>query len=308
MRKLLIILSLLMASVTCYSQQVKIVPLNEMRHLQAQYPYNGYKPAKDIAGYCLLDKPQKLDASHLRIIYDVEILVDTLSDKRLRDCMVTLIGSKYYKSYGRCCWQICMNHTDRSLTRKDFPWMAEYDGVILNMAVYRNRGDRTVTHRGLFPMIDKIVYQYTEAEPKLEWIWSDQSRVIEGYTCHRATCRFAGREWEVWFTTEIPVDCGLWKFNGLPGLILEARDAQAHYRFIAKAIEEHAEEIVIYKTPTKKLTRSEYMKRERTVYSAPLLHARGPDSYFIRVHESGAREFVTDQDLVDLPYNPIELE
>lgn len=126
------------------------------------------------------------------------------------------------------------------------------------------------------------MYESYGSESKLEWIWSDQSRTIEGYTCHRATCRFAGREWEVWFTAEIPVDGGLWKFNGLPGLILEARDTQTHYRFIAKAIEEHAEEIVIYKTPTKILSRSEYMKRERTVYSAPLLHAFGPDSYFYK--------------------------
>lgn len=308
MFRLFAILSLFFISGTCYSQQVKIVPLSKMKHLQEQYPYNGYKPSKDIVGYCLLDKPQKLDISNLRIIYDVNILVDTLSDKRLKDCMVTLIGNKYYKSYGRCCWQICMNHTDRNLRRKDYPWMDQYDGVILNMAVYRNRSTHTITHRGLFPMIDKIVYQYTEPEPQLEWILSDQSRIIEGYTCHRATCRFAGREWHVWFTSEIPVDCGLWKFSGLPGLILEAKDSRAHYHFIARIIEKHMEDIVIYKTPTKTFTRHEYMKRERIIYSAPLLHAFGPDSYFISVHESGAREFITDQDFVDLPYNPIELE
>lgn len=308
MYRLYIILSFLILSGNCYSQGFKVIPLSKMKHLQDQYPYNGYKPLKNIAGFCLLDKPQKLDVSNLRIIYDVCILVDTLSDKRLKDCMVTLIGTKYYKSYGRCCWQICMNHTDHSLGRKDYPWLYQYDGVILNMSIYRNRIARTITHRGLFPMINEIVYQYTEPEPRMNWILSDETRNIEGYTCHRATCRFAGREWRVWFTTEIPVDCGLWKFNGLPGLILEAQDSQEHYHFTVTAIEKHTEDIVIYKTPTKTFTRREYMKRERLLYSAPLLHAQGPDSYYVKYHESGAKEFITDKDLVDLPYNPMELE
>lgn len=308
MYRLLIFLSLLIFSDHCYSQDYKVIPLSEMKHLQTKYPYDGYKPSKDVAGYCLLDKPRKLDISNLRIIYDVDILVDTLSDKRLKDCMATLIGQKYYKSYGRCCWQICMNHTDRTLRRKDYPWMAHYDGVILNMAIYRNRTTHRITHRGLFPMIDNIVFQYTEPEPRFDWKLSDRVRVIEGYTCHEASCRYAGREWQVWFTTEISVDCGLWKFNGLPGLILEAKDSQAHYHFSVRAIENHTEDIVMYKTPTKIFTRQEFMKRERIVYSAPLFHAFGPDSYFIKYHQNGAKEFVTDKDYVDLPYNPIELE
>lgn len=308
MYRLFIILSLLIIAESSYSQ--KIVPLREMRHLQDEYPYDGYKPSKDVAGYCLLDKPLRLDVSTLRIIYDVYILVNTLSDKRLKDCMVTLIGNKYYKSYGRCCWQICMNHTDRSLTSKDYPWwhQNQYDGVILNMAVYRNRITHSITHKGLFPWIDNIVYQYTEPEPRMDWMLSGQTRTIEGYLCRQAVCRFAGREWSVWFTIEIAVDCGLWKFNGLPGLILEARDSRGHYHFTVNAIENQTEDIVTYKTPTKTFTRQEYMKRERAVYSAPLLHALGPDSYFLKLHENGTQEFVTDKDFVDLPYNPLELE
>ena len=312
MSRLFFLLALLMSPDLCWpqgSQQFQVVPLSRMRHLQAQYPYNGYRPALDVAGYCLLDRPQKLDVSRLCVIYDVDILVDTLSDKRLKDCMVTLIGDTYYKSYGRCCWQVCMNHTDRTLRRsKDFAWMDAYDGVVLNMAVYRNRATRRMMQRGLFPLIDQLVFEYTESEPPMNWVLSGQTRTLEGYTCQRAVCRYAGREWAVWFTTAVPVDCGLWKFNGLPGLILEARDLRGHYHFRVNTVESHEEEIVRYRTATKKLTRSEYLKRERTLYSAPLFHAQGPDSYFLKCYESGAMEFVTADDFVDLPYNPLELE
>jgi len=64
---------------------------------------------------------------------------------------------------------------------------------------------------------------YEEVIPKQEWaINMDSVMTILGMECHKATTKFRGRVWEVWFTEEIPISLGPWKLGGLPGLILKA--------------------------------------------------------------------------------------
>ncbi|HIR32843.1 MAG TPA: GLPGLI family protein, partial [Candidatus Coprenecus merdigallinarum] len=50
-----------------------------------------------------------------------------------------------------------------------------------------------------------------------------------GYNCQRATGTFRGREWQVWFTYDIPYNYGPWKLGGLPGLILKAEDSSGTF-------------------------------------------------------------------------------
>lgn len=67
-------------------------------------------------------------------------------------------------------------------------------------------------------------YVTEEEMPSMEWDMEEDSvKTVIGYTCHKARTYFRGREWSVWYTEDIPVSHGPWKFNGLPGLILDAR-------------------------------------------------------------------------------------
>ncbi len=43
--------------------------------------------------------------------------------------------------------------------------------------------------------------------------------------------KYKGREWEAWFTQDIPVQEGPYIFNGLPGLIVEMKDTGNSYEF-----------------------------------------------------------------------------
>jgi GLPGLI family protein len=64
---------------------------------------------------------------------------------------------------------------------------------------------------------------YEEDIPRISWnIREDSTVTVFGYTCHYASTTFRGRKWEVWYTPDIPLDLGPWKFCGLPGLILQA--------------------------------------------------------------------------------------
>ena len=78
-----------------------------------------------------------------------------------------------------------------------------------------------------------LVYGYVYEEP-LEmphWTLQDDTMTILGYLCHRATTHYLGRDWEVYYTTEIPLNRGPWKLWGLPGLITRATDADHYFLF-----------------------------------------------------------------------------
>lgn len=66
----------------------------------------------------------------------------------------------------------------------------------------------------------------TESYPVQEWQIEDDTKIIGGYTCQKATTTFKGRNYEAWFCVDIPMSYGPWKLHGLPGLILAAKDTK----------------------------------------------------------------------------------
>jgi len=95
-------------------------------------------------------------------------------------------------------------------------------------------GDRIKTYDSAFGMnlqgIDQIYY-YEEPRDMLDWRISDDTLSIGNMLCQRADVRFGGRDWIAWFTPEIPVADGPYKFCGLPGLIVSIADTKNHWRF-----------------------------------------------------------------------------
>lgn len=55
--------------------------------------------------------------------------------------------------------------------------------------------------------------------------------IILGYNCQKATCYFGGRNYEAWYTLEIPISDGPYKFSGLPGLIVRIADVEKEHIF-----------------------------------------------------------------------------
>ncbi len=92
--------------------------------------------------------------------------------------------------------------------KKQFLYVAK-DYKARELAVYDRKGD------GLF--------RYTEPMSEIEWsIMEDSTKTILGYDCIMAKSNYHGRTWTVWFTTEVPIQDGPWKLQGLPGIILSA--------------------------------------------------------------------------------------
>lgn len=65
----------------------------------------------------------------------------------------------------------------------------------------------------------------------IDWTLQDDTLTIGRYLCHAAKGSFAGLEWHVWYTDEVPATAGPWKLHGLPGLIIAATDADSVHAF-----------------------------------------------------------------------------
>ncbi len=65
----------------------------------------------------------------------------------------------------------------------------------------------------------------------MKWNLGNDEKVIANYKCKRATCNFAGRDYIAWYTMEVPISEGPYKFNGLPGLIVKIEDTKGEHRF-----------------------------------------------------------------------------
>ena len=78
---------------------------------------------------------------------------------------------------------------------------------------------------------------YTESSGEQNWIVCDSTKTILGYDCVKAEMDYHGRHWIAWFTPDVPLQDGPWKFCGLPGLILSAEADNGKYSFEATGIE-----------------------------------------------------------------------
>lgn len=95
-------------------------------------------------------------------------------------------------------------------------------------AIFKNREANQVKVEA--QVVDNI-YIYNEPTVPLDWKISEETKEYFDYTVQKATTSFAGRDYEAWFTIEIPINDGPYVFFGLPGLIVELYDTERHYHF-----------------------------------------------------------------------------
>ncbi|PKG43966.1 GLPGLI family protein, partial [Psychroflexus sp. MES1-P1E] len=75
------------------------------------------------------------------------------------------------------------------------------------------------------------VFLYTENIAPYVWEVKKDKKTVNEFKVQKAITNFAGREYEAWFTEEIPITQGPYKFDGLPGLIIQISDTENHYNY-----------------------------------------------------------------------------
>lgn len=102
---------------------------------------------------------------------------------------------------------------------------------------YHNLNNRKTICREAIYNSRALKYYIYEDDATMKWQLVHEFKEISGFQCQKASTKFRGRNYEAWFTSEIPLSFGPWKFNGLPGLILEVYDHTGEVHFSADHIQ-----------------------------------------------------------------------
>lgn len=194
--------------------------------------------------FCLNATETVLDTAYMECLYKYSCNIDTLgtADNNLlkrrgslsSDILVLNIGKNvsHCYSYNRYKYDSISNAL--KIKHKSNPMAVIEELRTLNLPqglkwhIYKDYPIGKISYKE--PLINEN-YLYEEDKPGFNWEIQDDTLTILGYVCQKAVCEFRGRKYETWFTMELPISDGPWKFSGLPGLILKINDIQNHYAF-----------------------------------------------------------------------------
>ncbi len=147
-------------------------------------------------------------------------------------------------------------------------------------------------------------YKYKELKSKIKWQITTDISTINGFKCQKAKTSFSGRHYVAWFTNEIPISDGPYKFSNLPGLIIKISDSRNHYVF---ELIKHSK--INYSYENLKPTKNLYTTKKSTFFKK---QKEFKDNIIMKMSQSG---FTVDEKHVKRikerqkkKNNPIELE
>jgi GLPGLI family protein len=181
----------------------------------------------------------------------------------------------------------------------------KFDGVVI-----KNLRTSNCFYYGI---IDKVLYSYQENDYPIKWQLLKDTTHVAGYKCQKAFAKFGGRKYFAWFTRQIPISNGPYKFGGLPGLIVSIGDATNSYTFELIRLYQPRNnyeillpnQVRIYKQPALPVSKQKYYKS----------YYISRDNFIEKSLASGLMEF-SNEDYVRKTYqekikhrnNPIEIE
>lgn len=113
-------------------------------------------------------------------------------------------------------------------------------------------------------------YLTEETMPKAKWTLYNEHDTICGHPCQKATGKYGGRAWTVWFAVNLPTRFGPWRLNGLPGLVVRAVSEDGIHSFECRKVEK-VKETVTYSVPAEavRCTRKEFVKLRNRIFGNP---------------------------------------
>ena len=259
----------------------------------------------------LIDKATPIDSAKYKVTYSLKYKFHPRQVDSFDDTRIVQIGKRSIKDYSDI-----INHFDSLATEQVRRGASSYSNVSgMPWPVEINRpmrgGDADMKYR-----LDMSgFFVYTDSVPTLQWEFSpEESTSILGYECNKATADFAGRKYTAWFTSELPLPFGPYKFGGLPGLILKIEDSEKQFVWEAVGFEKSNAPIMqyIYQDGNdKRCSASDVNKALIRYFQSPvafMIAALGGDSRRVHIVGKDGKEVdTTDATKQSIPYKPLEI-
>jgi len=171
-------------------------------------------------------------AQNQRFIYEYSFKMDSLHkenvEKEIMNLDITKEGSNFYSA---------LLITRDSLFKAEFEKGKASQAMVIDM---RKIKQAKVNFRvsKVYPNLETVYHTSLNAsnvalkeQHKLNWTILPETKTIEGFKVQKATTGFGGRNWIAWFTNDIQLQDGPYKFCGLPGLILNIGDEKGDHIF-----------------------------------------------------------------------------
>jgi GLPGLI family protein len=257
--------------------------------------------------YVDLEKYSTIDSAYLKCAYRLTYLPDSLNlEWEATDKQVLLIGKTISKYYSQLA--LDYNQYVKKYVKRNEAYPSSSDGSC-TYEVFKNYPQDKETVMDIGTSLGGN-YRYEEPLPVFEWKITNEKQVILSYLCQKATATFRGRDYIAWFTMDIPIDNGPWKFGGLPGLILKLSDTKNNFVYECDGLEQlkNKEPIRFYKVDYTKLKRRELDKLYRWYHEDRANYRKLRGTITMETDEKTKKTKVVEHSSYKIPYNPIELE
>lgn len=178
------------------------------------------------------------------VTYDVEY---PIYKKKNTEQFLLFINTKENISYYKSTNQYVLDSLKANGKVKSGDFMT---GVSYQTAL----GEEVVRKNNNFTVYERVVdakIKYTEPV-SLKWTILKDTKVYSGYKTRKAVTTAYGRKWIAWYTEDLPLNFGPYKFCGLPGIIVNMYDEKAEYLFTLSQFKKKVKQVQLPKDKTYK--------------------------------------------------------
>jgi GLPGLI family protein len=186
-----------------------------------------------------------IEPVELIVNYSLQYQEDSLNPNFIKqEDMVLLLGNNMSKFLSKN-----LNRSD--IIMAQITNMAQFQEFVLDpnkpfpkigYRIFKNYPKGKLTY---IENIPSSTFKYMEDLDIFNWQLTGDTATIKRYKVQKAITDFGGRSWVAWFSPEIPHNDGPYKFNGLPGLILNVHDTRNHFTFELLSIEKPQNRMMI---------------------------------------------------------------